>query len=245
MSNPVLVAAIQRRERSLSEMERMIQAAEARGSGSFTDPDARAFEKLAKSIKKDDATIEQLQIEDQQSEKAASAAADLMGGSGRRGAFHTGGGETYGPDLTHSFFRDLATISAAQIGWTGQGSPDAARERLQQHRKEVEIEARSNPDLDRRLVEMRLTPQSLREQRVNPNTTNGSGGEFVPPLWLVGQYVPFARSGRVIANRMRRSPLPPGTDSINLPKMSTGTATAVQSAQNTPRCSRRTSRPQL
>ena len=69
------------------------------------------------------------------------------------------------------------------------------------------------------------------EERTNPNTTAGTGGEFVPPLWLVGSYAAMARPGRVIANRIPSQPLPPGIDIINIPKIKVGSATAIQAAQ--------------
>ncbi|WBP87044.1 phage major capsid protein [Kitasatospora cathayae] len=64
------------------------------------------------------------------------------------------------------------------------------------------------------------------------STTNGAGGEFVPPRWLEDQFVRLARPGRITANLTPSFPLPPGTDSINVPKINTGTATAVQTTQN-------------
>lgn len=64
------------------------------------------------------------------------------------------------------------------------------------------------------------------------STSNGAGGEFVPPLWLENEFVRYARPGRITANLAPTFPLPPGTDSINVPKVSTGTAVAVQTTQN-------------
>jgi HK97 family phage major capsid protein len=64
-------------------------------------------------------------------------------------------------------------------------------------------------------------------------TVNGAGGEFVPPLWLEREFVRLARPGRITANLVPTSALPAGTDSINVPKVSTGTAVAVQATQNT------------
>jgi HK97 family phage major capsid protein len=61
---------------------------------------------------------------------------------------------------------------------------------------------------------------------------DGAGGYAVPPAWLVNQYVEFARAGRAFANVVQRQPLPGGTDSINIPKLLTGTAVAVQTADN-------------
>ena len=62
--------------------------------------------------------------------------------------------------------------------------------------------------------------------------TDGAGGFFVPPLWLMSQYVELARAGRAYANVVTNEPLPGGTDSINIPTISTGTATAIQTADN-------------
>lgn len=64
------------------------------------------------------------------------------------------------------------------------------------------------------------------------NTTDNSGGEFVPPLWLVDEYVRLARASRVAADLLRNLPLPAGTDSISLPRITTGTAVAAQSSEN-------------
>lgn len=64
------------------------------------------------------------------------------------------------------------------------------------------------------------------------STTNGAGGEFVPPLWLEDEFIRFVRPGRITANLCPTQDLPAGTDSINIPKVNTGTATAPQSAQN-------------
>ncbi|GGR80167.1 hypothetical protein GCM10010169_25420 [Micromonospora fulviviridis] len=64
-------------------------------------------------------------------------------------------------------------------------------------------------------------------------TTDGAGGDFVPPLWLMSEMAELARAGRVTANLVRNVPLPAGTDTINLPKVATGTAVAEQATQNT------------
>jgi HK97 family phage major capsid protein len=64
-------------------------------------------------------------------------------------------------------------------------------------------------------------------------TTDGAGGDFVPPLWMVNQYVELARTARPTADRVRNETLPTGTDQINVPKILTGTAVAEQATQNT------------
>ncbi|GHA01449.1 phage major capsid protein [Streptomyces echinoruber] len=117
---------------------------------------------------------------------------------------HVNEARTYERGNGRSYLQDLARV---QLNMDGDGS---ARERLQRHAMEVE---------------------SDREFR-DLNRTDGTGGYFVPPLWLMGQFVELARAGRAYANVVTSQPLPPGTDSINIPKVATGTATAVQTADN-------------
>jgi HK97 family phage major capsid protein len=84
------------------------------------------------------------------------------------------------------------------------GMDYAARERLTRHAREVTVERR---DL---------------------SSTDGAGGELVPPIWLLDEYLPLARAGRPFANSVNNRPLPQGTDSINIPKVLTGSSTAAQ-----------------
>jgi len=63
------------------------------------------------------------------------------------------------------------------------------------------------------------------------NTTDTSGGDFVPPVYLVEKWVALARAGRIVANEVTSQILPSGTDSINLPKI-TGGATVAPQATN-------------
>lgn len=63
--------------------------------------------------------------------------------------------------------------------------------------------------------------------------TDGAGGYAVPPAWLMDRYVELARPGRAFANLVSNQALPGGTDSINIPKLLTGTATGPQTADNT------------
>lgn len=64
------------------------------------------------------------------------------------------------------------------------------------------------------------------------SATDTAGGEFVPPAWLLDQFVAKARPGRVLADQLEHQPLPGGTDSINLPRITTGTSVAEQATQN-------------
>jgi HK97 family phage major capsid protein len=80
----------------------------------------------------------------------------------------------------------------------------------------------------RRLAEHAQELESRDLSRVD-----GSGGYAVPPAWLMSQYIGLPRAARPFANLVQRQPLPGGTDSINIPKVLTGTKTGVQVADNT------------
>ena len=82
-------------------------------------------------------------------------------------------------------------------------------ERLARHQQEVAVETR---DVSR---------------------TDGAGGDFVPPIYLINEYAEFARAARVTADLVTNMALPAGTDSINIPQITTGTLAAFQSADNT------------
>jgi hypothetical protein len=70
------------------------------------------------------------------------------------------------------------------------------------------------------------------EHRVTPNTADGQGGYFVPPVWLIDEYIPGLRAHRIAAGLPRQMDLPPGTNSINVPKLSTLTTVGYQQINN-------------
>lgn len=112
-------------------------------------------------------------------------------------------------DNRRSYMQDLIKHS---LNMDTDGS---CRERLFRHAQDVE----TSPDY----AEFR-----------DLSRVDGSGGYAVPPAWLMNQYIELARPGRAFANLVQRQPLPGGTDSINIPKLLTGTAVGVQTADNTP-----------
>jgi HK97 family phage major capsid protein len=111
-----------------------------------------------------------------------------------------------------SYFRDL---TAAQCR-VGNGISDAG-ERLQRNARQFADTVRNAPASETRAL----------------STTDGAGGDFVPPLWLINQFIELARPGRVTADLVNTQVLPGGTDSISLPRLATGTAVAQQATQNT------------
>lgn len=150
---------------------------------------------------------------------------------------------TYGRYSGNSYWLDLAR---SELG-RGQDVP-GARERLGKHAKEIETDLPKRQERRARLAAERVEKMhagSRREELALErflgsgmeifekraiNRTDGTGGYFVPPLWLIDEYVPYLRAGRVLADRCASMPLPPGTDSINLPRITTGAATGSQTA---------------
>jgi HK97 family phage major capsid protein len=116
--------------------------------------------------------------------------------------------DLYRPGGPHSFGLDLIRASTPGMDLNGE-----ARSRL----------ARHTEDMAERNMELR-----------DLSRVDGSGGYAVPPAWLMDQYIELARPGRAFANVCQRQPLPGGTDSINIPKILTGTAVSVQTADNQP-----------
>ncbi|MFF9310087.1 phage major capsid protein [Streptomyces sp. NPDC014748] len=110
---------------------------------------------------------------------------------------------TYERGNGRSYLQDLARVQL------NMDSGDS-RERLLRHAQEVATDPEYR-DLDR---------------------TDGNGGYFVPPLWLMSSFIELARAGRAYANLVTSQPLPSGTDSINIPRVASGTATGVQTADN-------------
>ncbi|MFE5200001.1 phage major capsid protein [Streptomyces sp. NPDC056601] len=92
------------------------------------------------------------------------------------------------------------------------------------------VALRSDTDAAQRL--QRNTREVANETRAL-STTDAAGGTFVPPLWLVNEAITMARGARVIADQVRKLPLPPGTDTVSLPRVATGTTVAEQATQNT------------
>lgn len=120
---------------------------------------------------------------------------------------------TYEKGNGQSYFRDLAKIS---VGMADEG----VRERLQRHSTDVDTNK-----------ELRKAAKVGAEYR-NLDRNDGTGGYAVPPLWQMQRFIELARSGRAYANLVPTEALPAGTDSINIPKIATGTSTSIQTADN-------------
>lgn len=107
---------------------------------------------------------------------------------------------TYQRSGEHSFFSDMYQ--------SRMNGDRRAQERLEQHMTEQE---RIASDEGRAL-----------------STSAGAGGQFVPPTWMNDEWIRLARAGRPTANIVRHFDLPAGANSINIPRVATGAATAAQ-----------------
>ncbi len=116
----------------------------------------------------------------------------------------TGEPLTYERSNSHirSFFRDLARRDLRH---------DAeAEERLTRHMTEMEAEGKAG------------------RAAFDLSSTDAAGGYLVAPLYLQEEFVDLARAGRAVTDALGTRPLPPNTDSINIPTLATGVTTADQ-----------------
>lgn len=137
---------------------------------------------------------------------------------------------TYERSGPHSYFADLLRFE--------RGSDPGARARLMRHGEEMRVElpallarmeARSHADMVRRLG---VEPVYGTEARVNPNSTPGQGGYFTPPEWILSAFAGFTRPGRPFADAVSTFLLPPGVDSVNVPKVTGEGSVTFQASDN-------------
>jgi len=146
----------------------------------------------------------------------------------------------------YSFLIDLARHEF------GRGKDlELSRKRLESHRREADVEMKERKEVRERVFTRELETMVAELEKNNPqlaralqrsglslvekraiNRVDGSGGEFVPPIWLLDEYAALARAGRPFADRLRNIPLPAGTDSINIPRITGGGLTGVQTGDN-------------
>ena len=118
-----------------------------------------------------------------------------------------GGGVVRSEPQTYNKGGQFSHAADIALRALGRHTPQTL-ERLERHAREVDVETRAG------------------------STADGSGGEFTPPLWVLSEYVAAMRPGRAVVDLARRLGLPAGTDSLNVPSITTGTLTAVQATEN-------------
>ncbi|MFI1524936.1 phage major capsid protein [Streptomyces griseus] len=201
-----MTAALEARAALKTELDSVLTAPTAENRNP-SEAEATQFAEKRDAVRAKDAEIEELsaRIRDlEEDEKREQRAAELL-------AQHGQAGER----------RERVTVTSEPETYR-KGGPasyfrDLYRAQTNGNRDSIERLARN----DREVAEKRAL-----------TTTDGAGGEFVPPLWMVNDYIALARAGRVVADQVRPQALPPGTDSISLPRVVSGTAVAEQATQN-------------
>ncbi|MFB7907650.1 phage major capsid protein [Kitasatospora sp. NPDC056076] len=221
------ITALQDRRAALKTELGEILTAPTSEKRDLNDDERARFDAKEAEVRQIDARITELDEQLQRDEQAAATAKRYA----PTGVTVTSEPKTYERGNGHSYFLDLMRSTVGQ--GDGDGGVTAARTRLDRHRAELDVEMpkRERQRAARAERELRgVDEASTFERRVNPNRVDGQGGYFVPPLWLVDEYIDLPRFGRTIANSVRNMTLPSGTDSINVPKVATGTAVGVQTA---------------
>ena len=208
-------------------------------------------------IKAIDAQLEKLRGQREREKRAAELRAGDPGpddGSAGGRARITREQTTYGRGEGQSYFLDQARVQMAQAGLFQSKYLDQAIDRQKLHAQEIDkimperraaVQRRadkayedafaSTPAEQRALAQMQRAGRSpFEKEKRFISRTDGQGGYFVPPLWLIDEYIPYLRAGRVFADMWRNFPLPAGTDSINIPRVTLGTATGPQTADGGP-----------
>jgi HK97 family phage major capsid protein len=193
-------------------MTALLDAAEQRGSKDLLASEQRKFQAHKTAL--DTLAVYEAELADSPAQRTANAFARAGISGFMPGAYVTRENGTYSERGEHGYFRDLVSFRMHGDG--------AALARLQTHAHETETRIAHNDY---------VSPELSQEMR-DLSRTDGDGGFFTPPAWLMSDYVELARAGRPTANVVRNLPLPPGTDSLNLPKIATGTTTAIQTADN-------------
>jgi HK97 family phage major capsid protein len=252
-----LTGQLETRRTSLIGANREILSAASAASRATTAEEDTRYAANITEIRALNQRLDDLGDQAQREERARAARAGNAGiaddhGSGARasGVQVTSEPMIYGQHSPNSYWADLARDAFSN--GDGGGGLDASRERLGRHAAELRVELPNRRERRARAAQERverLHTASRREELaferflgsgVNVfetralNRTDGTGGYFVPPLWLVDEYVAYLRAGRTLANLCNSMPLPSGTDSINLPRITTGTATGAQASDGGP-----------
>ena len=215
-----------KRNEASEKAEALVTAVEAR-DGSMTDEERAEFDAHVADIRATDERIKSLETVHEARAAAAKAAVDAAGGIDGVKSEPL----TYERYAERSYYADLALAELNQ----GRGNPDEARARLQRHAKEmeVELEARFKARDRKADAELRNIDKGASFEKRAASSTTTSGVYYIPPLWLEDMAIPYLRFGRVAVNLARQLPLPEGTNSINIPKLTTPTVVQSQTGDNT------------
>ena len=204
--------------------------------------------KMVASWHKDTARANQAEA---RARTAEARAADLQGVSDlirRASVTVTREPLTYEPGSPHSWFLDLYRNKRGR-------SPEVSK-RLEAHAREMaalaprRAEARARAaalaaertltgtPAERRALEAFTGAGGVIFERRALTRVDGDSGYFVPPAWLVDRAVPPARADAALAAAVTTLPLPGYCDSVNVPRITTGTAAGAQPGDAAPAASR-------
>ena len=203
---------IERVKSRIAELEDQRTAVDSELSAIAADPESRGFESEDAAF----ARISELRAEGEKITKeiteAEDRAAQLTADETRSAAAATvrpvniGGGLVRSEAKTYTpENREVSFFADAYNAERGHNTQ--AQDRIQRHMREVEVERRD----------------------ITSGTLNG----LVPPLYLLDQAATLARAMRPFANALPGYQLPPLGMSVVVTKVTTGTATAAQTTQNT------------
>ena len=240
MDNPVLTAARAKRAQHQTKLEAILVAPTAEDRA-LNDDETAAFTERSAKIDALDAQIKALEAAEARIATAEATSAEITETETRTPVLGdqarvTSEPQTYAKYSGTSYFRDMGIIAASTKDPSYSSAATDAIERMRQHGREVEVEARHNKALAEHLsgarAEVRQRTGLTETEMRATNTTAGTGGELVPPIWYIDGLARYLRPGRVFADRVSHAPLPPGTNSLNWPKITLGAQTAVQATQN-------------
>ena len=201
----MLKALLERRAALKASLEALNTAAvdEAGETRSFTPEETTTFDAGLVELKSVDERIAEVQDAEAREGRAAAHRVEMNAPVAHGDGVTHEPNPVYRKDSQASFFKDTAAVMLNRADLGG--TINDARGRL----------------------------VAAQETRAGATTVATAGGSFAPPLWLVEDFVKLARAGRVTADLMTKETLPPGISSINLPRITTGSSTAVQNPQNT------------
>lgn len=211
--DPVTDRLMAAREAVIAEGEVLIKRA-AEENRDLTEEEETQLADIKADAEKRGANIKRLEEWNVEKEKAAEARAKydeiLVPEEKKTPEIRAGRQEiTYREHGHHSFFRDV---------WAATKGDLAAMERLHRHNMFMES----------------YKPEYRDQGEVRAGTSGSatSFGSFIPPIWLLDEIALMARAGRVVPNMVRDGGEPQST-SITIPRVTTGTATAIQATENT------------
>lgn len=197
-------AALDARDAQQGELDALIADAEARSDGSgFTDDETTRFGELRTALTGADEALASLEAREAELVDAEARKAAAEALSARIGGAPA---PTVRVGAEPEVYRQGGEHSFIQDAYRAAFSSDyAAQDRLVRHG--------------------RMAGESR-------DVGTGAFGALVPPQYLVDMFAPIARAGRPIANAVRQLPLPATGMTFNIPRGTTGTATAAQASEN-------------